>query len=407
MKTKHFGLLISFILITILFSSCNPAEDKRVITHTIVTDKNTVSLYEDSISKSKVICKLKPGDEVFHPDMTSNGMASVALYKYGPQKGYIDRKYISSDTTIITHSSVLRDEYGLVIVPYLDETLDSVAQSYLDFFPIKKANFWIFAIVLAIGIGIFYGISDIKVPIGVQLLAFVLASPFALWIAFNIQQYDMTQIDGFFYRLIILLAFLVLTVLMLTALTASVGKLIGHNLTFKSTIWGGLSVFLIYFGVAYIHGLSDFFFKFGIAVYAAIMLYYVIKRAIHIKRDEGLSLRALYLLLSYIAVLLISVVLINIIMIPMQVVSSILITQLLGAFMVIFIAVQFLAGVAFSSSDDSYSSSSSSSSQSDGSKYEHEIYGGLTRGSGFDNNWYDENGRKYEETSPGRYRRIN
>ena len=305
MKTKHFGLLISFILITILFSSCNPAEDKRVITHTIVTEKNTVSLYEDSISKSKVICKLKPGDEVFHPDMTSNGMASVALYKYGPQKGYIDRKYISSDTTIITHSSVLRDEYGLVIVPYLDETLDSVAQSYLDFFPIKKANFWIFAIVLAIGIGIFYGISDIKVPIGVQLLAFVLASPFALWIAFNIQQYDMTQIDGFFYRLIILLAFLVLTVLMLTALTASVGKLIGHNLTFKSTIWGGLSVFLIYFGVAYIHSLSDFFFKFGIAVYAAIMLYYVIKRAIYIKRDEGLNLRALYLLLSYIAVLLI------------------------------------------------------------------------------------------------------
>lgn len=407
MKTKHFGLLISFILITILFSSCNPAEDKRVITHTIVTEKNTVSLYEDSISKSKVICKLKPGDEVFHPDMTSNGMAGVALYKYGPQKGYIDRKYISSDTTIITHSSVLRDEYGLVIVPYLDEALDSVAQSYLDFFPIKKANFWIFAIVLAIGIGIFYDISDIKVPIGVQLLAFVLASPFALWIAFNIQQYDMTQIDGFFYRLIILLAFLVLTVLMLTALTASVGKLIGHNLTFKSTIWGGLSVFLIYFGVAYIHSLSDFFFKFGIAVYAAIMLYYVIKRAIYIKRDEGLNLRALYLLLSYIAVLLISVVLINIIMIPMQVVSSILITQLLGAFMVIFIAVQFLAGVAFSSSDDSYSSSSSSSSQSDGSKYEHEIYGGLTRGSGFDNNWYDENGRKYEETSPGRYRRIN
>ena len=93
-------------------------------------------------------------------------------------------------------------------------------------------------------------------------------------------------------------------------------------------------------------------------------------------------------------------------MIPIQVVSSILITQLIGAFMVIFIAVQFMAGVAFSSPNDSYSSSSPRSSQSDGSVYEHEIYGGLTRGSGFDNNWYDEDGNKYEETSPGRYRKL-
>ena len=406
MKTKHFCLLISFILISVLFSSCNPAEDKRVIKHTIVTDRKTVNLYEDSISTSKVVCKLNAGDEVFHPDMTSNGMASVALYMYGPQKGYIDRKYISSDTTIITHSSVLRNEYGLKIVPYLDETLDSVAQSYLDFFPIKKANFWIFAIILAIGIGIFYGISDIKVPLGAQLLAIGFASPFALWIAFNIQQHDMTQIDGFFYRLIILLAFLVLTVFMITALTASVGKLIGHNLTFKSTIWSTLSVYLIYFGVAYIHSLSDFFFKFGLTIYAVILLYYVIKRAINIIRDEGVSLKAISLLLSYIAVLFISIVLINIIMIPIQVVSSILITQLIGAFMVIFIAVQFMAGVAFSSPNDSYSSSSPRSSQSDGSVYEHEIYGGLTRGRGFDNNWYDEDGNKYEETSPGRYRKL-
>ena len=111
----------------------------------------------------------------------------------------------------------MRDEYGLEIVPDLDETLDSVAQSYLGFFPIKKVNFWIFATILAIGICIFLAISDVAAPLWAQLIAFALVTPFALWIAFNIQQHDMTQIDGFFYRLIILLGFLALTVFMITA----------------------------------------------------------------------------------------------------------------------------------------------------------------------------------------------
>lgn len=407
MNTKYFGLLISFFLFSFLFSACNVAEDKKVITHTIVTNQRSINLFEDSIPKSKVVCKLNPGDKVFHPDVTSNGMASVALYEFGPQKGYIETKYISSDTTIITHSSVLRDEYGQEIVPDLDETLDSVAQSYIDFFPIKTTNFWVFAIVLAIGIAIFYSISNIDVPIGVQLVACALTSPFALWIAFNVQQYDLTQIHGFFPRLIILLGFLALTVVMITALTASIGKLIGHNFTFKLTIWATISVYLIYFGVAYLHSLSDFFFKFGLFIYAAILLFYIAKRIIDIYRDEELSFKALGQILSFIALLAISLVLINVIMIPMQVVSSILITQILGIFVLIFIGIQFLAGIAINPSDDSYSSSYSGSSKSDGSKYEHEISGGLTRGSGFDNNWYDENGNKYEETSPGKYRKIN
>ena len=408
MRTNLLGLLIAFIFVS-LFSSCNPAEDKVIITHTIVSKKG-VCIYKDSVTTSKVVGRLKRGDKVFYPDFTANGMARVSLYEFGPDVGYIDRKHIASDTTIITHSSVLRDEYGLEIVPDLDETLDSVAQSYLGFFPIKKANFWIFATILAIGICIFLAISDVAAPLWAQLIAFALVTPFALWIAFNIQQHDMTQIDGFFYRLIILLGFLALTVFMITALTASVGKLIGHNFTFKSTVWSSISIFLIYFGVAYVHSLSDFFFKFGMFIYAAIILYYVVQRAIQIKQEEGLGLKALWQLLLYIVLLAVSIVLINVIMIPMQVVASILLTHLLGAFMMIFVVVQFMAGVAFNQSDGSHSSSSSDygdKPNDDGSKYEHEICGGLTRGSGsFDNHWYDENGKKYEETSPGRYREV-
>ena len=409
MKTKHLGLLIAFILVATLFSACNPADDKVIIDHTIVA-KKSVCIYKDSVTTSKVVGRLKRGDKVYYPDFTSNGMAKVSLYEFGPKVGYIERKHIESDTTIITHSSVLRDEYGLEIVPDLDETFDAVAQGYLRYFPIKKANFWIFATILAIGICIFLGISDTKAPFLGQVIAFVLATPFALWIAFNIQQHDMTQIDGFFCRLIILLGFLALTVFMITALTASVGKLIGHNFTFKSTVWSSISIFLIYFGIAYVHSLSDFFFKFGMFIYAAIILYYVVQRAIDIKREEGLGLKALWQLLLYIVVLAVSIVLINVIMIPMQVVSSILLTHLLGAFMLIFAVAEFMAGVAFNQSDGSHSSSSSDygdKPQDDGSKYEHEICGGLTRGSGsFDNHWYDENGKKYEETSPGRYREV-
>ena len=101
-----------------MFAACNPAEDKKEITHTITTNKKSISIYSDSIPKSKAIGKLKPGDEVFHPEYTSNGMAGVSLYKYGPTKGYIKKEYISSDTVIITHSSVLRNEYDQEISRY-------------------------------------------------------------------------------------------------------------------------------------------------------------------------------------------------------------------------------------------------------------------------------------------------
>lgn len=406
MITKNFSFFIFFIFISTLCLSCNPAEDQTVITHTIVTKKKTINIYEDSIATSKVICKLNPGDTVFYPNKTSNGMASVALYEFGPQQGYIHQRDISSDTTIVTLSSVLRDKYGLKIVPELDEAFDSVANLYLDYFPIKKTNFWIYAIILSIGIAIFCIISDIEVPIGAQLLAFALSSPFTLWIAFNIQQFGLTQIDGFLCKLIILIAFLVLTVCMITALTASMGKILGHNFTFKSTMWSSLSVFLIYFTVAYIHSWADLFFKLGVGIYVAIILYNIIHIIIFLKNTNKSILITLCVSLAYIAVLLISIALINIIMIPMQVVSSILITQLIGAFMLIFAVVQFIAGVQFNSPNSSYSSWSIDNPQTDNLKYEHQIYGGLTRGSGFDNHWYDRDGGKYEEVVPGKFKKI-
>ena len=100
MRTKLLGLLIAFIFVS-LFSSCNPAEDKVIITHTIVSKKG-VCIYKDSVTTSKVVGRLKRGDKVFYPDFTANGMARVSLYEFGPDVGYIDRKHIASDTTIIT-----------------------------------------------------------------------------------------------------------------------------------------------------------------------------------------------------------------------------------------------------------------------------------------------------------------
>ena len=218
--------------------------------------------------------------------------------------------------------------------------------------------------------------------------------------------------DGFFFRLLIILAFLVLTVFMITALTASMGKLIGHTLAFKSILWGTASVFLVYLGVAYIHSLSDFFFKLGILVYIGIVLYYFIKHTIQIiKSNKRNKIRMLGVLFSYIAVLLISIALINTIMIPMQVVSSILLTHLIVALMVFFIVAKFPIGaVSYAHRpipSNSDSSMSNDSSQSDNSIYGHQIYGGVTRGGDWwDNYWYDNDGHKYEETSPGKYKRV-
>ena len=141
MKSKFWVYTIFLLFASLLFAACNPAEDKKEITHTITTNKKSISIYSDSFPKSKAIGKLKPGDEVFHPEYTSNGMAGVSLYKYGPTKGYIKKEYISSDTVIITHSSVLRNEYDQKIIPDLDEKFDKIADWYLDFFPICWYSF--------------------------------------------------------------------------------------------------------------------------------------------------------------------------------------------------------------------------------------------------------------------------
>lgn len=408
MKSNLFRLTISLIFISLLASACNPAEDKIETTHTIVTNKKSVNLYSDSIEGSKVVCKLKPGDQVFHPEECANGMVGVALYEFGPSKGYIKAENISSDTTFIAHSSVLRDEYEQEIVPDLDEKFDFISQSYLELFPIKEGGFWTYAIILAIGIAILYGVSNIDVPIGGQLFGILITAPFAIWIAFNIHTHALTQVDGFLYRLIIILEFLALAILMITAITASIGKLIGHNFTFKFSVWATISIYLIYLGVAYIHSLCDFFFKAALFVFAIFGLYYFIDQIRLMIRYAGFSLEAIGRLLLNLTIFILSIAFIYSIMIPLQWVSSILFTQLLGALLVVVIPILFLWGIASSPSGDYRGSASwHSNPKNDGSVYEHQISGGLTRGSGsFDSNWYDSDGNKYEETSPGRYKKI-
>ena len=413
MKRKLIGYTILIIFTAFLFTACNPAEDKIVTKHTI-TNTKSINLYSDSIAGSDVVCTLNPGDEVFHPKKRSNGMVGVSLYKFGPCKGYIKAKYLSSDTTIITHSSVLRDEYDQEIVPHLDEKLDSFADWYLDWFPIDEGGFWTFAIILALGVAIFYGLSNTDVPLGVQLIALILYSPFVIWVAMNIHKYDMTQVDGFLFRLIIMLAFLAAAIFIVTAITASFGKLIGHNFTFKFSIWTTISIYIIYFGVAYTHSLCDFFFKFAMLVYGAFFIYYVVEQVMNMIRYAGFSLRSITRLLSNIIIFGLSIVLICSIMIPVQIISSVLITHLLGALLILVIPILFLGGIAANPSGEYRGSASAweedkptSWHEDKGTKYEHEISGGLRRGTGaFDNNWYDSDGNKYEETSPGRYKKL-
>ena len=408
MKSKFWGYTIFLLFVSFLFAACNPAEDKKEITHTITTNKKSISIYSDSIPKSKAMGKLKPGDEVFHPEYTSNGMAGVSLYKYGPTKGYIKKEYISSDTVIITHSSVLRNEYDQEIVPDLDEKLDSFADWYLDFFPIEEGGFWTYAIILAIGIAIFYGLSDNSLNLSLQLISLVLYSPFVIWVALNIYKYGLIHVDGFLLRLVIMLGFLATAILMVTTITASFGKLIGHNFTFKFSVWTVMSLFLIYLGVAFIHSLCDFLFKFSVFIYGIFFLYFFIDQIVNMIRYAGFNLKSICRLLLNLILFVLSVILIRIIMIPVQITSAIIFTNLLGGLFALMIPILFVGGALNSSGNYSGSASSwgNNNSNPDGSKYEHEISGGLTRGSGFDNHWYDQDGRKYEETSPGRYREV-
>lgn len=408
MKSKFWGYTIFLLFVSFLFAACNPAEDKKEITHTITTNKKSISIYSDSIPKSKAIGKLKPGDEVFHPEYTSNGMAGVSLYKYGPTKGYIKKEYISSDTTIITLTSVLRNEYDQKIIPDLDEKFDKIADWYLDFFPIEEGGFWTYAIILAIGIAIFYGLSDNSLNLSLQLISLVLYSPFVIWVALNIYKYGLIHVDGFLLRLVIMLGFLATAILMVTTITASFGKLIGHNFTFKFSVWIVISLFLIYLGVAYFHSCCDFFFKFSVFIYGIFFLYFFIDQIVNMIRYAGFNLKSICRLLLNLILFGMSVMLISIIMIPVQITSAIIITNLIGGLFALMIPILFVGGALNSSGNYSGSASSwgNNNSNSDGSKYEHEISGGLTRGSGFDNHWYDQDGRKYEETSPGRYREV-
>lgn len=408
MKSKFWGYTIFLLFASFLFAACNPAEDKKVITHTITTTKKSISIYSDSIPKSKAIGKLKPGDEVFHPEYTSNGMAGISLYKYGPTKGYIKKEYISSDTTIITLTSVLRNEYDQKIIPDLDEKFEKFRDWYLDFFPIEEGGFWTYTIILALGIILLYSLSDKSIDLSIQLISLVLYSPFVIWVALNIHKYGLIHVDGFILRLIIMLGFLATAIFMITTITASFGKLIGHNFTFKFSVWTTISLFLIYLGVAYFHSCCDFFFKFSVFIYGIFFLYYFIDQIVGMIRYAGFNLKSICRLLLNLIIFGLSVMLISIIMIPVQITSAIIITNLIGGLFALMIPILFVGGALNSSGNYSGSASSwgNHNSNPDGSKYEHEISGGLTRGSGFDNNWYDQDGRKYEETSPGRYREV-
>ena len=409
MNKSVFKFIITLVLASFLFTACDPAVDKREIKHTIVTNKKSINVYRDSIG-SKVASKLNPGDEVLQPEEVSNGMVEIALTKFGPSVGYIKAEYISSDTTIITHSSVLRNEYNQEIVPDLDEKFDAIADWYLDWFPIEEGGFWTYAIILALGIAIFYGLSDTKVPLGGQLITIILYSPVITWLAFYIHKHGLIHVDGFILRLIIMCGFIATTVFMTTALTASVGKLIGHKFTFKFIIWTTISIFLIYLGVAFLHSLCDFFFKFGIVIFGIFFLYFFIDQIISMIRYAEFSLSSIGRLLSNFIIFCLSIVLISVIMIPVQITSSLILMHLLGAFVTILIPILFITTFSYSQAGEYSSMTSSWASdrpQNNNTKYEHEISGGLRRGTGdFDNNWYDENGNKYEETSPGRYCKV-
>lgn len=339
---KNLLYLVSFCVIAILLVSCSAAGDKTVRTHTIANCKNYVTVIGDTLSRKKLDVKLKAGDKVFWPEKMSENWVRIYFTEYGAQHGYIHPKYIVSDTTIIKHSNVLREEYGQEIIPDLDEKYDSIVDAYLDFFPIKEAGFWTLTIIIAIGIALFYGISDVKVPLGAQLIAIIIYSPFATWMAFIVQRHGFVLIDGFFLRLIILLAMLVLAVLMITGFTASIGKLIGHSLTFKYSILTTCCMFLIYLGIAYIHSLSDFFFKVTIFVYAIFFICYIVNKIKEIKSiyrfcDSSCLPLVIKDLLFAVAIFIGTTIFISVVFVPMQIVSSILVTELTALIMTVII----------------------------------------------------------------------
>lgn len=396
---KRLLYIVSFCVIALFLVSCNPAEDKIVRKHTIANCRNYVNVFADTLSRSKLNVKLKSGDQVFNPEKMSNNWVRINFTEFGVQCGYISPQYIVSDTSVITHSSVLREEYDQKIIPYLDEVYDSIVDAYLDFFPIKEATFWTLVIIIAIGILIFWGISDISVSLGVQLFAIIIYAPFAIWIAFVVQKNGFVLIDGFFLRLIILLGMLALAALMILGFTASIGKLIGHNLTFKYSTLSTCCMFLIYLGIAYMHSLSDFFFKVAIFVYAIFFIYYIVNEIRVIKnRYRFCDSRCLPLVIKDLiispVVFLGATIFISLIFIPMQIVASILVTQLTAFIMAVVMAVMSFASVVYSGGN--YESNRSNKVYLPGVGYVERDSSGY---------YYDHNNQQYEEIG-GVMRRV-
>lgn len=390
---------VSFCIIALFLVSCNPAEDKIVYKHTITNCRNYVNVFADTLSYSKLNVKLKSGDQVYNLEKMSDNWVRINFTEFGAQYGYINPQYIVSDTTVITHSGVLREKYDQKIIPDLDEAYDSIADAYLDFFPIKRATFWTLAIIIAIGIAIFLGISDVSIPLGVQLFAITIYAPFAIWIAFVVQRNGFVLIDGFLLRLIILLGMLALAALMILGFTASIGKLIGHNLTFKYSTFSTCCIFLIYLGIAYLHSLSDFFFKVAVCVYAIFCIYYIVNQIRVIKhRYRFCDFRCFPwvikdLLLTPV-VFLGATIFIGIIFIPMQIVASILVTQLTAVIMAVIMTAMSFAGLLHNGGY--YESDTSDTAYLPGVGYVKRDSSGY---------YYDHNNQQYEEIG-GVLRRV-
>ncbi len=401
---KHLRLLFSLLLFSLTFIACSPAEDNITVTHTIANSPQRVNVLKDTLPGAAVVTTVEIGTEVNYPSSYDNGWTHITV---GPAinhlNGYVRSSYIQSDTTIVTHSSILRDKYHQTITPTLDEKYDSIASRYVAAFPIKRGTFWTLAIIIAIGIAIFHGTADIKIPLGIQLFGLLIYAPFAAWVAFYTHLHGLSQIDGFLPRLILVIGMLALAVFMVLSITASVGKIAGHNFTFKYCATTTMGVYLIYLGVAYFHSLSDFFFKVLIFIYILFFVYYAVSRFKQLgygfrSSNEKVKKYIVEIILLPIKFVLITAF-ITCLLAPMQALSSVLITQLFGIFIVAFIGISGLFALGYDSPEKSKKSEEpyKIGPTNDGS--------GLTEWS--DGTYRDEFGTKYEKDnwSNGAYKK--
>lgn len=406
MKKELLNLLILVIILS--FTACNPAEDRITYTYTITNCDHSIEVMEEPSNNSRVVRKLNYGDEIVYPSSTNEGWTKVTKKGESNPSGYIQTQYIKTDTTVITHSSVLREKYDQKYIPTLDEKYDELAQNYIAKFPIKKASFWTLAIIVAIGIAIFYGIADIKCPLGAQIFVLLIYSPFATWIAFYTQQHGFAEIDDFLPRLIILVAMIALTLFMLFAITASFGKILGHKLTFNYCIWSTLCIYFIYIGVSYFHRACDFFLKFFIFVYALIFIIFFIT-SIKSRYERGERNWLVYLrdIITLPIMFALNTTIINCLFMPMQILSSILITQLSILILLATIAVGALSSLAYSGPSTTNSERTPSGSPelkqgSDGYWYVNG-YANLNFNGGY---YYDSNYHKYSKVGDNKYIKV-